>query len=66
MVSENTAKREASLDSKKKFLYFIIPSSFTPRSTALMGWLSNDMALFEARLPDKSGTILEVFKQFLL
>ena len=64
MVSEKTAKREASLDSKKKVPLFY--NSFYFYSEALMGRLSNDMALFKARVPHKSGTILEIFKRFLL
>ena len=45
VVLEKTAKRESSLGSKQKFLYFTIPSSFTPMLTDMD--LSNDMASFK-------------------
>ena len=64
MVLEKTAKRESSLGSKQKFLYFTIPSSFTPMLTDMD--LSNDMASFKAALPDKSGTNLFLQREICL
>ena len=64
VVLEKTAKRESSLGSKQKFLYFTIPSSFTPMLTDMD--LSNDMASFKAGLPDKSGTNLFLQREICL